>query len=148
MPICRRKSCSVIEPDNNGATALLFVYGTLRKQHLSQYHRAFAKDWQWLCKGYLCGKLYEAGGYPGAVLSENANDRVLGEIYAINDSAATFRRLDTYEECTDSFPKPHEYIRTQHLVYGQNGQAMMAWVYLYNWDTNPLTHIPSGDYLA
>jgi len=127
---------------------LLFVYGTLRKQHPSQYHQVFAKDWLWLANGYLRGKLYDASGYPGAVLSENANDRVLGEIYAIHKSKATFSRLDAYEECTANFPKPHEYIRTQHLVYGQNNQAMMAWVYLYNWDTSHLSLIPSGDYLT
>lgn len=136
------------EPNGNRSGALLFVYGTLRKQHPSQNHQAFAREWRWLARGYLRGKLYEVDGYPGAVLSDNTNDRVLGEIYAINDSVATFSRLDAYEECTDSFPTPHEYIRTLCPVYGQGGQTMMAWVYLYNWDTNALVLIPSGDYLA
>jgi gamma-glutamylcyclotransferase (GGCT)/AIG2-like uncharacterized protein YtfP len=129
-------------------TEFLFVYGTLRKNHISRCHHLFANDWQFIADGYLCGRLYEVAGYPGAIASDNPEERVAGEIYALNNAKNTLVLLDAYEECAGSFPLPHEYVRKSLPICLHNGSPMLAWTYLYNWDVSRLTAIPSGDYLA
>lgn len=133
--------------DDNTDSVFLFVYGTLLKNHKSQYHTQFAKNWKWFSSGYLYGKLYEIDGYPGAILSENSKDRVFGEIYAIPDAEETFILLDIYEGCSENSPEPHEYRRSQIPIYIEKKPFLIAWTYLYIGDTSQLKHLPSGNYL-
>ena len=109
------------------------------------YH-TLARNCSYVGEGYMNGKLYEVAGYPGAVESTELNDKVVGEVYKIvNHNVLPV--LDEYEECTDSFPKPHEYVRRKIPVYLLNGEKLFAWVYLYNLEISKLKLIQSGDYL-
>ncbi len=94
------------------------------------------------------GTLYEVSGYPGAIQSNSANDKVFGELYQLLDRDRVLARLDEYEECSDRFPKPHEYIRVLVSIELSGGEAVLAWVYLYNRDVSKLQQILSGDYLG
>lgn len=93
------------------------------------------------------GKLYEINDYPGAVESENQEDKVYGELYRVINSNFVFSQLDEYEECTDKYPLPHEYIRKNLPIYLSNDVIVYAWVYIFNHNISNLTHIKSGDYL-
>ncbi|MBF0275784.1 MAG: gamma-glutamylcyclotransferase [Nitrospinae bacterium] len=125
----------------------LFVYGTLRKETKTAMHDLFA-DCNYFSDGYMQGKLYEVNGYPGAIISEDKADKIKGEIYTITVPGQILSHLDTYEECSENFPQPHEYIRKKLTVSTIDGDTVQAWVYLYNRDVSGLTLIKSGDYLS
>lgn len=125
---------------------LIFVYGTLRKNTAAPMHTILIEHCSYHGSGILKGKLYEVDGYPGAILSANPADKVLGELYAINDEKV-LAMLDTYEECTALFPTPHEYIRSICPISQPDMQEVNAWVYLYNHDISTLSPILSGDYM-
>lgn len=125
---------------------LLFVYGTLRKNATIATENPFAKSLVHISNGYLIGRLFEISGYPGITLSGDNQDKVFGEIVRVINPEKTWPELDKYEESTDDFPEPHEYVRKKCPVYLPDGEPLFTWVYVFNRDTSGLTPIPSGDY--
>lgn len=91
------------------------------------------------------GRLYRVADYPG--FAPGGEGRVVGDLLALVDGAATLAALDDYEECSDRFPDPHEYRRERIMVDGPDG-AVMAWTYLYAWSTEGLALIEHGDFMA
>ncbi len=130
------------------ASEFIFVYGTLRKQIASNMHHLLASHCEYFSDGAMQGKLYEVCGYPGAIESSDANDKVFGELYKMLDRKRVLALLDDYEECSDRFPMPHEYSRKQLSIELIGGGSVVAWVYLYNHDVSSLQQIISGDYLG
>ena len=104
---------SAYENSPTAALEFLFVYGTLRKPIASDMHPMLAGGCEYYAEGIMQGILYEVCGYPGAIQSNSANDKVFGELYQLLDRERVLARLDEYEECSGRFPKPHEYIRRQ-----------------------------------
>ena len=130
------------------AFEFLFVYGTLRKQMASNMRHLLASHCEYFSDGAMHGTLYEVCGYPGASESSDANDKVFGELYKMLDRKRVLSRLDDYEECSDRFPMPQEYIRKRLSIELIGGGSVVAWVYLYNHDVSNLQKIISGDYLG
>lgn len=126
----------------------IFVYGTLRKKMASSMYHLLAGHCEYFSDGYMQGKLYEVNGYPAAIESHSKQDKVHGEIYRIVDADLLLAKLDEYEECTDKFPEPHEYIRKNLAITLSDGGSVMAWVYIFNHDVTNLMQISSGDYLS
>ena len=126
----------------------IFVYGTLRKKSTADIHPLLTDLCTYYSDGIMRGKLYALHDYPGAVESCAADDKVYGELYSLFDSKRILARLDDYEECSSSFPLPHEYIRKQRPIEPAGGGLVTAWVYLYQHDVSRLKQILSGDYLA
>ena len=124
----------------------IFVYGTLRKETATSMHDVVARNCRFIAGGYMQGKLYEVDGYPGAVESESLKDKVYGEVWRVDDCAAVFPQLDDYEQCTDRYPEPHEYIRKRLTISLAGADSVTAWVYLFNHDVSNLVRIESGDY--
>ncbi|MCC5942161.1 MAG: gamma-glutamylcyclotransferase [Balneolaceae bacterium] len=129
--------------------SFLFVYGTLRsgspkKSPVKNVLHLYA---EWWSRAVMQGKLYEIDWYPGVVQSDNPDDIVVGEIFRIVDETTLLARLDEYEGCSEDFPKPHEYQRKKISVQTEDGENVMAWVYLYNWEVYEESRIESGDYL-
>jgi gamma-glutamylcyclotransferase (GGCT)/AIG2-like uncharacterized protein YtfP len=129
------------------ATEFIFVYGTLLKQMASSMYDVLAGYSEFFSVGAMRGILYEVSGYPGAIESREGNDKVFGELYKMLDQKLVLARLDDYEECSDKFPVPHEYIRKQLSIELSGGGSVVAWVYLYNHDVSKLQQIMSGNYL-
>ena len=124
----------------------LFVYGTLRKDTETQMHQLLMHYCDHINNGYFTGKLYEISGYPGAVESLNETEKVYGELYRIN-SDAVLPLIDDYEECSEQFSLPHEYVRKKVIVYINDCSVVNAWCYIYNFCTLKLRQIPSGNYI-
>jgi gamma-glutamylcyclotransferase (GGCT)/AIG2-like uncharacterized protein YtfP len=114
----------------------------------SSKHHLLANHCEYFSEGVMPGKLYEVCGYPGAIQSSSANDKVFGELYQLLGRDRVLARLDEYEECSGRFPKPHEYTREQVSIELCAGGLVLAWVYLYNRDVSKLRQILSGDYLG
>ena len=128
-------------------TDLLFVYGTLLSKVTSPLSKLMVQSCTYYAEGHISGRLYEVKDYPGAVESDDNNEKVFGELYRINSPSILFYQLDAYEACSAQFPQPHEYLRKCVKVNLANGAAVVAWCYLYNHDPGPLKQILSGDYL-
>ena len=124
----------------------IFVYGTLRKRTATHMHEVLARHCDYHCDGTMQGKLYEVDGYPGIVESDEASDRVYGELYRIIDRDWVLSQLDEYEQCAERFPEPHEYVRMKISIRSAKDGELTAWVYVFNHDVTDLTQIESGDY--
>ena len=125
----------------------IFVYGTLRKEASSSMSQVLSSYCDFYSKGYMQGQMYEAGGYPGVVESGNPEDVIYGDIFSINSPGILLPILDEYEECTDDFPLPHEYVRKKMSISMPDGSSLSAWVYVYNHDVAGFKLVESGDYI-
>lgn len=91
----------------------LFVYGTLRSGHdnpMAQYLRQHA---HLIGHGYVPGRLFDLGWYPGATYEPDCNSCVWGDVYKITDESV-LSRLDEYEGI-ESLPDD-EYARREVSV--------------------------------
>lgn len=131
----------------------LFVYGTLRRQGGSPWHNFLAQHCQYIAEARFQGRLYMLQGYPGLVTSSHPQEFVVGELYRLPISEGqdvvnkVLSTLDDYEECSDNFPQPHEYLREVHPVSTKQNTQLKAWVYIYNRATDESARIVSGDFL-
>lgn len=127
----------------------LFVYGTLRRAQDGSPHPFLRSQTRYMGQATMQGKLFHVASYPGAIIATAAKDqRVLGELYRLLRPAETLKNLDEYEECSERFPEPREYQRTQQRVFLKSGESVQAWVYLYRHPTTTLRRIDNGDYFA
>lgn len=97
--------------------------------------------------GYFHGKLFKISWFPGAVLSESEDDRVYGAIFELESALEVFKFLDAYEGFNENNKLSSLFIRTQIKVFLKNGDAISAWVYLYNQKITNELQIISGDFL-
>jgi len=130
------------------SSEFIFVYGTLRKEAAHAMHDVIVRHGDYFSHGSMQGKLFELGGYPGVIESVDPVDAVQGELYRINDHDQLLLALDEYEQCSDRFPPPHEYLRKKLSISLPNGGTILAWVYVYNREVAGLEQIESGDYVA
>ncbi|MCS4306900.1 gamma-glutamylcyclotransferase (GGCT)/AIG2-like uncharacterized protein YtfP [Rheinheimera pacifica] len=126
----------------------LFVYGTLRQNANHPMHQLLAQHSRFIGKARYQAQLYRIDYYPGAVPSNNVADQVVGELYQLIQPDLLLPELDNYEECSSRFTPPHEYRREQQNITLDNGYSVVAWVYVYNRNTDGLALIHSGDFLA
>ncbi|MFZ2726692.1 MAG: gamma-glutamylcyclotransferase family protein [Methylococcaceae bacterium] len=126
----------------------LFVYGTLRQAIKHPLHQLIMTYADYIANAYLQGQLYEVTTYPAAIISNNNKDKVVGELYKLNNAPLLLAVLDDYEECSPRFAQPHEYLRIQHKVSLENGMTQLAWMYCYQGVVSPLKRIITGDYVA
>lgn len=125
----------------------LFVYGTLRRNIRNKMAYLLAKRAEFISYASYQGKLYSVGNYPGLVPSDRLTDRVQGEVYFLRNQRLLLPHLDKYEECGADFAEPTEYVRKIQRVRLQGVKAIPAWIYLYNWPTDTLELMPSGNFL-
>lgn len=125
---------------------LLFVYGTLRRDRGGGMHRYLADRAMFVGAAACRGRLYLLDGYPGAVADDSGCSLVLGELYRLQDPAATLATLDAYEECGTACGAESEYVRTVARVSLADGTEAEAWIYYYNRPVDGLVRITSGDF--
>lgn len=126
----------------------LFVYGTLRRNVGHPMHKILSAGAEPAGEGAFRGRLFDLGRYPGAVPDNTGRWRVRGEIYRLRSPETVLNALDEYEGCAPRNPQPHQYRRELQPVEGTDGEAMEAWIYLYNAPLNGAPQIESGDFLA
>lgn len=120
----------------------IFVYGTLRRTARTRMAQVLSYHSEYVGEAFMQGCLYEVQGYPGVVESSDVADKVYGELHKITNNNTLLTLLDIYEECTDDFPEPHEYVRkVLPVTLISTGETVMAWVYVYNWDISRLVRI-------
>jgi gamma-glutamylcyclotransferase (GGCT)/AIG2-like uncharacterized protein YtfP len=137
----------LIESGDSRNCSLLFVYGTLRRGCANPMQRLLTEHSIWMGLAGYQGKLYKIADYPGAVPSNNNEDRIIGELYRLHQPEWLLRQLDDYEECGPGFPQPAEYRRAIASIFTETGGAVSAWIYLYNRPVDESKRIVSGDFL-
>ena len=90
------------------------------------------------------GRLYRVSSYPGLVGTGNTQERVHGELYALNNPAMALRWLDAYEGIVPGGHDKNDYERIERPVRLASGEDVAAWVYLYRKDVRRLAPIPGG----
>jgi len=139
--------------EHDATTSHLFVYGTLMSQAESEVHDILTRHASLIGPGSYNGKMYlieRPDGsleYPGVVPSSDPEDVVYGEIYRLDGPKEILPRLDEYEECAPTSPKPHEYRREVVDVRGPSGEAKRSFIYLYNRPTDDLPVLKDGSFI-
>lgn len=126
----------------------IFVYGSLRRAGVR--HDLLAQHCQFLGLARIPGRLYWVASYPGLIDASAEQDWVIGEVYKMHDPELTLRLLDEYEECSEAFALPHEYVRELkqvQLIEPEGDGELMAWVYRYCWPVTAQQRIHSGDFM-
>ena len=130
----------------NNPAQYLFVYGTLRRDSHNDMYKLLARHAEFYADAWFVGKLFRVTYYPCAIPSDNQDDRVLGEVYRLNNPEFILEKLDDYEECSANYPDPKEYVREKSVVHTGAGERIDAWIYLYNRPVTGLPEIISGDF--
>jgi gamma-glutamylcyclotransferase (GGCT)/AIG2-like uncharacterized protein YtfP len=123
----------------------LFVYGTLLNPENPVGHFLHSNA-EFYANGFFLGKLFDLGNYPGAVESNNPEDKVYGSVFQIRNPEIVFQVLDDYEEVGDKFSTPNEYARKRIKVFTTNNETRNCHVYLYNHPVDSGNQIVSGTF--
>lgn len=92
--------------------------------------------------------MYSNGHYPVVVASENADDKIYGEVYRLHNLKQVFDRLDSYEGFKQTNTEASLFLREKkEIVLSDQEKIIRAWIYLFNRPVNNLLRISSGDYL-
>jgi len=83
--------------------------------------------------------------YPGLVLSDEGS--VHGELYEVDDVAATLREFDSYEEFV-GYDSATSLYRRSLVSAVANGGSTLAWTYIYLGDREAFPLIPSGRWMG
>jgi gamma-glutamylcyclotransferase (GGCT)/AIG2-like uncharacterized protein YtfP len=132
---------------------LLFVYGSLLlPTGDAAVDGAMAKT-QSLGMGYILGRLYDLGEYPGAKYCPQGEaklpPKVWGRLLGISEPGPVFAVLDRYEGFNRAAPLESEFSRsTTAVVLPEEERTVMAQVYFYNPHVRGKKLISGGDFLA
>jgi|SRR5215467_6579400 len=124
----------------------LFVYGTLAKEIAPREIAATVERLKEVGQGFIIGRLYDVGEYPGAVLNGRPQDKVFGTIYQLPGDPAVLERLDTYEGFDPARPAQSVFVRRRTSINGLSKMKVKGWVYEYNRNVSSLPRIKNGQY--
>jgi gamma-glutamylcyclotransferase (GGCT)/AIG2-like uncharacterized protein YtfP len=124
----------------------LFSYGTLQPKLAPPEVEPLVSKFRHVGRGYIQGRLYDFGDYPGAVLGET-QQRVWGEVFQLPADTEVLRQLDEYEQFDPSDLKNSQFVREMRLAVLETGEAINAWVYIYNRDPGSAPGIENGDFV-
>ncbi len=128
----------------------LFVYGSLLATLRLPAHGLLHPDASFVATGWVTGRLYDTGAYPALVTAGGADERVNGELYALDPARAgtLLARLDRFEGHLPDDPQNSLFRRVRTEVMLEESGKALAWVYRYTRSVEELPVISSGDYGA
>ncbi len=128
----------------------LFVCGTLRQSQVGSLKVELIQLMQslkFIGTGSAVGQLYDLGDYPGAIVGENFDSKIVGEVYEVDHPQAVFTILDQYEGFIPGELEASLFARVKVKITMSDGSLIEAWMYVYN-DWVATGHlIESGDYV-
>lgn len=99
----------------------LFVYGTLRRGFENKYARLLHANARYLGLAKMRGRVLQFGEYTGAVVSNEPNEWIAGELFELRDPDI-LEVLDEYEGS--------DYERVLLSASLEDGAERETWVYL------------------
>ena len=131
-------------------TNYFFFYGTLMSGFVPQEMQGVVRQFATVGPGFVAGRLYDLGDYPGAVLDEAGDSTISGQVFKMPDDEPRQRqllnKLDTYEGYTLEDEAQCLFVRRRARVTLLNDESLECWIYVYNGDTRGAALIPSGNY--
>ena len=124
----------------------LFFYGTLLPEIASPEILPILKSLTSLGVGYMRGKLYDLGNYPGAIYDETGN-WIIGRVFCLPEISLV-KFFDQHEDYDPNDQDASLFIRKNVPVQMHEGKSIHCWTYLYNQTTSRFPPIESGDYLT
>jgi len=122
----------------------LFAYGSLQPGCAPRPIASTAAKLRPVGAGFVRGRLYDLGSYPGAVPDPNAKGRIAGTVLQLPEDASVLRELDEYEGFDPQAPERSEFVRERVLVEMAAGGAMECWIYRYSRRPDPRREV-KGD---
>ena len=104
----------------------VFVYGTLRKGDDNDITRLSPPP-RYVGNSEISGLMYHLGAYPGVVLTDDASQPIIGEVYAIEP--ALEQVLDEIEMI---YPQQRDEYGKRHVVVRVGLQQLSCLVYEIN----------------
>jgi gamma-glutamylcyclotransferase (GGCT)/AIG2-like uncharacterized protein YtfP len=123
----------------------LFAYGTLADD-TPQEIAATMRRLKFVGEGFVSGRLYDIGAYPGAVLDDTHGDKVFGKIFELPADGSLLERLDEYEGFDSQRPTTSLFLRKRTAINRRNRPPLAGWVYEYNGDVKSASIIKTGRY--
>ncbi len=114
----------------------LFAYGTLQPGLAPLEIAPVVEKLRPVSEGFLFGKLYDLGSYPGAVIDPASAWLVYGTVFELPEDTGILPKLDAYEG--------PEYVRIEQLVTLVAGKVLTCWVYDYQGRPSEERFIESG----
>jgi gamma-glutamylcyclotransferase (GGCT)/AIG2-like uncharacterized protein YtfP len=114
----------------------LFAYGTLQAGLAPPEVAPIVAKLRPIGEGFVYGKLYDLGNYPGAVIDPASAWIIYGTVYELPEDAETLCRLDAYEG--------PEYVRIEQLVTLTAGGVLNCWIYDFQGRPGEERFIESG----
>jgi gamma-glutamylcyclotransferase (GGCT)/AIG2-like uncharacterized protein YtfP len=124
----------------------LFAYGTLAGTHPPQEIATTVKRLKYIGDGFIFGRLYDLGDYPGAVLESETHNKVFGKIFELSPDRTLLKRLDRYEGFDPHRPAGSLFIRRRATISRPDRSPLTGWVYEYNGSVNSQAVIKGGQY--
>jgi gamma-glutamylcyclotransferase (GGCT)/AIG2-like uncharacterized protein YtfP len=109
----------------------LFSYGTLQPRLAPPEIKPTVRRLRRVGRGFIRGRLFDFGEYPGAVLSRTG-PQIVGQIFELPDDPEVLHRLDEYEGFDEANPRRSLFVRKRCVVQLEDGKKIACWVYLYN----------------
>lgn len=122
----------------------LFVYGTLRNAYDNPMAHLLRQHSRLVGHGYVPGRLFDLGWYPGATYEPDSTYQVWGDIFALTEDSI-LKQLDDYEGI-ENHPDD-EYARREVLVQMSSKQVPCQ-MYVFLKSDGQQTLIESGNYLS
>jgi len=124
----------------------LFVYGTLAEENAPREIADTVRKLKYVGKGFVFGRLYNLGKYPGAILEDKARHKIFGKIFELPSDRKLLNRLDAYEEFDPKRPAKSLFLRRQTSISRPNRKKVKGWVYEYNGNVGARPLIENGRY--
>jgi gamma-glutamylcyclotransferase (GGCT)/AIG2-like uncharacterized protein YtfP len=96
--------------------------------------------------GFIFGRLYDIGEYPGAVLDDSHRSKIFGKIFELGADASLLERLDRYEGFDRERATTSLFVRKQTIISRPNQPPLTGWVYEYNRNVDSAPMIKAGRY--
>lgn len=129
---------------------LLFTYGTLRLGADNPMQNFLSVRAHWLGQASFQGKLYYCNGHPAVLPSNHSKDKVIGDLFEVDESTDILKILDRYEGFDPANEEGSLYLRKSKRVSldkGDKKERLEAWIYIFNRPIDTAVRINSGDYL-
>ena len=127
-------------------TEYLFLYGTLKPDGADREIADIVSQLRSVGRGYVAGKLYDLGDYPGVVIDHSSTSSVKGLLVEMPSDEAVLSALDKYEEFDPSNPRDSLFVRTKTRVRLTDGRSVKGWIYVYNRNPGSAPLIRGGHY--
>ena len=126
----------------------LFVYGSLMSSAAHPMGERLRREARLVGEATIRGRLYRISWYPGVSETTDPEQRVHGELYALDHPARALAWLDAYEGIAPGSRESGEYTRLERPVRLDSGEEIEAWVYLYRKDVSQLSLVADGRWVT